>query len=229
LIGVLENRKKILRFQIGNQPVFFSQQLWQQRIQQAKKIVTFFHQENPHLPGIHQSELNSRLWHKSESVVSDVFFQDLVATGELKRTGELIFLAQFNPELSPAQLEFYQTVTVYLQNYKYIPPLLKEVYLNFPEQKKLLDILIAFGKTHSELVILPNGLLYLQSILLELQQILRQYLAAHPTISVAEFRDLIQVNRKYAVALLEYLDDIGFTKRVGDQRVLNANFKIKCD
>jgi selenocysteine-specific elongation factor len=37
---------------------------------------------------------------------------------------------------------------------------------------------------------------------------------------VAQVRDLLDTSRKYAIALLEHLDDIGVTRRVGDERVL---------
>lgn len=40
------------------------------------------------------------------------------------------------------------------------------------------------------------------------------------TITVAEVRDKFQTSRKYALALMEHLDAIGLTVRVGDERRL---------
>jgi len=37
---------------------------------------------------------------------------------------------------------------------------------------------------------------------------------------LAEVRDALRLNRRAVQPLLEYLDRIGFTKRVGDERVL---------
>jgi selenocysteine-specific elongation factor len=39
-------------------------------------------------------------------------------------------------------------------------------------------------------------------------------------ITVAEVRDLFQTSRKYAVALMEYLDEQKITRRNGNERVL---------
>jgi selenocysteine-specific elongation factor len=50
-------------------------------------------------------------------------------------------------------------------------------------------------------------------------QILK-FLREHGQINAAETRDLLQTSRKYAIALLEHLDDIKATRRVGDARVL---------
>ena len=49
------------------------------------------------------------------------------------------------------------------------------------------------------------------------------YLPTHPEgATAAELRDALGVSRKYAIPLLEYFDAQGFTKRVGDLRVLRG-------
>jgi selenocysteine-specific elongation factor len=40
------------------------------------------------------------------------------------------------------------------------------------------------------------------------------------SITVAQVRDQFQASRKYALALMEHLDERRVTKRVGDKRVL---------
>ena len=49
---------------------------------------------------------------------------------------------------------------------------------------------------------------------------IRAYLIEHKTITVAQVRDLFNTSRKYALALVEYLDAQGVTKRLGDERTL---------
>ena len=39
-------------------------------------------------------------------------------------------------------------------------------------------------------------------------------------ISVGEVRDMFNASRKYALALMEYLDAQAVTKRIGDKRIL---------
>jgi selenocysteine-specific elongation factor len=46
------------------------------------------------------------------------------------------------------------------------------------------------------------------------------HLQEHGTLTVAELRDLFDTSRKYALALLGYLDEKRITRRVGDERVL---------
>ncbi len=49
---------------------------------------------------------------------------------------------------------------------------------------------------------------------------IRAHFGEHQTITVAQVRDFFATSRKYALALMEYLDAQGITKRVGDERVL---------
>ena len=50
----------------------------------------------------------------------------------------------------------------------------------------------------------------------------RRAIERHGQVSVADVRDRMNTSRKYALALLEHLDDIGVTVRQGDVRTLKA-------
>jgi selenocysteine-specific elongation factor len=42
----------------------------------------------------------------------------------------------------------------------------------------------------------------------------------HGSVTIAEFRDRLNLSRKYAQAILEHLDKTGYTKRIEDRHVL---------
>jgi len=46
------------------------------------------------------------------------------------------------------------------------------------------------------------------------------HIQEHGSITVAQVRDMFGASRKYALALMEHLDDRRITRRVGDERVL---------
>jgi selenocysteine-specific elongation factor len=59
------------------------------------------------------------------------------------------------------------------------------------------------------------------SVANELKQIIREAIETHPEgVSVSEIRERLDTSRKFAVPFCEYLDRSGFTKRMGDRRVL---------
>ena len=48
----------------------------------------------------------------------------------------------------------------------------------------------------------------------------KEYINKNGNISVGDVRDLFQTSRKYALALVDYLDQQQVTRRVGDVRIL---------
>ncbi|MEK7316672.1 MAG: SelB C-terminal domain-containing protein, partial [Candidatus Eisenbacteria bacterium] len=53
----------------------------------------------------------------------------------------------------------------------------------------------------------------------ELEAKVRQHLSRNPDLSMAAFKELFQVSRKYSIPVLEQLDRTGLTRRQGDVRV----------
>jgi selenocysteine-specific elongation factor len=53
------------------------------------------------------------------------------------------------------------------------------------------------------------------------KELLIDYLQKNNKISAAQYRDLLNTNRKSAITLLEYFDNIKITKRVENDRILN--------
>ena len=65
-----------------------------------------------------------------------------------------------------------------------------------------------------------EGVFFHRRALDQISEQVRSYLAAKQQMTAAEFRDLIGSTRKYAVPLLEWLDQARVTRRVGDERIL---------
>ena len=65
-----------------------------------------------------------------------------------------------------------------------------------------------------------DGIVFSSEIFDEMLSGLRHYISQNDEITVGDFRDLYQTSRKYALAVLDYLDQQQITRRVGDARVL---------
>jgi len=80
----------------------------------------------------------------------------------------------------------------------------------------LLSLLIEQGRV----VKVSESVVYSVSAYNEMVTKVTAYLKANGKVSLAEVRDMFQTSRKYAQALLEHLDGLKITRRVGDERVL---------
>jgi selenocysteine-specific elongation factor len=74
------------------------------------------------------------------------------------------------------------------------------------------------------LIKLGEDILFLSDTYDEAQAKLRVYLQAHGKITVAEARDLLGATRKYILPLLEHMDALRITRRIGDERVPGTAF-----
>jgi selenocysteine-specific elongation factor len=81
------------------------------------------------------------------------------------------------------------------------------------------DVLLALVET-GQLVRLGPDVLLLPDTYRELVDWVKGYITKNGSVNVGQVRDGFKTSRKYALALLEYLDDQRITKRVGDERVL---------
>ena len=80
----------------------------------------------------------------------------------------------------------------------------------------VLNALIEQGRV----VKMNEGVVFAADAYREMVERLRAHLGKHGSITVAQVRDMFGASRKYALGLMEHLDDIRLTRRVGDERVL---------
>ncbi|MDK3161663.1 selenocysteine-specific translation elongation factor [Kamptonema cortianum] len=70
------------------------------------------------------------------------------------------------------------------------------------------------------LILLQPGLIFLRSSYEQAVAMVRRHIAVNGQITAAECRDQLGTSRKIAIALLEYMDAQGITRRTGEVRVL---------
>lgn len=102
------------------------------------------------------------------------------------------------------------------------PPMREELAVILKVDEKVILDLLRLSVERNQLVRI-NDSLYLDHITFDkILEGLRGYFKEKKEITVAEFRDIYKTSRKYAVPIMEYLDIIKFTLRVGDKRVLRT-------
>jgi selenocysteine-specific elongation factor len=83
------------------------------------------------------------------------------------------------------------------------------------------DELYRYLLSMDELVEISSSVVFRKKELTDIIAKTKEQLASGVQITVADFRDTFNTTRKYAVALLEYMDDLKITRRVDDFRILN--------
>src|SRR6478609_4677850 len=99
-------------------------------------------------------------------------------------------------------------------------PVMKEVLDKLPVDKARAQKLVTLLLRDRVLVKLADDLVFHHTALEGLRQLMAAQKAKTPRIDVATFKDMLGVTRKYAIPLLEYLDQQRVTRRVGDERII---------
>ncbi|GFP33480.1 selenocysteine-specific elongation factor, partial [Candidatus Hakubella thermalkaliphila] len=103
---------------------------------------------------------------------------------------------------------------------KYSPPSLAEIGeglgLDGDKIKRIVKALVDAGS----LVRVKQDLYYGREAMEENKDQVGGFLQPHGKITLAGLRDQLSTSRKYAQAILEYLDSVGFTRRIEDYRIL---------
>jgi len=184
-------------------------------VARVSTLVRDFHKENPLLPGMPKEELRSREFPGAPPFLLDSLIEratGIVSEGEVVRLAAHTLVFQEDEEQALEAIE-----RLFLQAGLAVPSTAEVLARSGVEParaRSLLQILLRRGK----LLKLSDDLVFHDTAL----RSLRALLAAHKgeRFSVARFKDLAGVSRKYAIPLLEYLDRERVTRREGDERVV---------
>ena len=171
-----------------------------------------FHQQFPLRPGMPRERLKSHL--ALDSGVFDSILSTLADEGVLVESGAGLWLSQHKIIFSPKQQAQIDALLRDFETQPYAPPGYKQSVERIGEE--LLTAMIATKL----LVRVGEDVLLLPQVFQVMQQAVIDHINQHGSITLAALRDQFETSRKYAVAVLEYLDQTGVTVRRGDVREL---------
>jgi selenocysteine-specific elongation factor len=134
--------------------------------------------------------------------------------GWLEQDGSFIRAPSHKPGLTKEQG---RTVQALLEKFRRQP-------FNTPSRREILEVIdieiLNYLVWSEQLISLSEDVLRLKETYKDAIKEIKAILMHQGTITIAEVRDLFQTSRKYALALMEYMDSVGLTTREGDVRRL---------
>jgi selenocysteine-specific elongation factor len=177
-----------------------------------------FHKANPLVGGISKEELREKLG--LHQTVMEAMLAQLAHDKKAEVAGEQVRLAGRGVELKDEEAKAKQQIEKAFADAGLKVPLMKEVLDKLPVDKARAQKLVTLLLRDRVLIKLADDLVFHQTALQGLRQLMATQKSKTPKIDVATFKDLIGVTRKYAIPLLEYLDQQRITRRVGDERII---------
>lgn len=184
------------------------------------RILEAYHRQFPLRSGIPSEELRTTL----DKQLDQRTFQSLLApwqqTGLLISEAGAVRQTEFRVELNERQSSLMERIAGIYREYGIAIPTITDVSRLVKAPPDALLALLRIGTERGLFSRAADGQYYQRETLETIQQLVRDHIAVHGTISVGELRDLTGSNRKFALQALEHLDVLHFTRRQGDERVL---------
>ncbi|MCI0399232.1 MAG: selenocysteine-specific translation elongation factor [Chloroflexi bacterium] len=184
-----------------------------QRLQeQLTGAIADFHRQYPLRLGMSREELRSRL--KLPAAVFNPLLAQAAAGGLLVESGALVRLPDHAVRFTPTQQAAIDRLLRRFERAGVNSPSVKEARAEVGDD--VYFALLDLGRLRP----VSDDVVYTTEEYERIVEQMKGYLRRHGRVNAAQVRDLFNTSRKYAIALLEHLDEIRVTRRVGDDREL---------
>lgn len=191
---------------------------------QVLKLIASYHQQNHLEPGISKEELRSKIPFDFDKQEFNKIMELLVSKNLIKEKENAAALFDFEISFTDAEKELKDKILKEFRKSLYSPPSIETIKNQLvdvdQQEEKKFNSIINYLLFKNVIIRLNDEILIHSQALIRAEKILKEYLKENSTIELAEFRDLIESSRKYALALLKKFEKEGLLKKDGDQRVL---------
>lgn len=186
---------------------------YEEVLEKLKKLLVEYHNRFKLKVGIPKIEVLSKfkLSQKETLELLDLFIEN----NEIRLEGNLVAEKDFVVNYDKKQLAEKERIEKDLLEGGFTPPTIKDLTNGEKPKVEILESLI-----DNTIVRLDADLVLHADVLKEAIQKVEEHFSANEQMGLAEFRDMTGSSRKYSMAILEYIDKLGITKRVENYRVL---------
>jgi selenocysteine-specific elongation factor len=206
-IGSLVEEGKVVSLGAGENGLLFTRAGWQRLAETVNARLAEYHRKNPTRTGMPRLELGG---HLKLGGYAPAALERLAGQGAIVEEGGTFRLPGHAIRLTPAQQAKVDAFLKSLADSPYSPP---AEAMPGPD---LLNMLVEQGKV----VKVSDNVAFATPAYREMVEKIKGRIKSNGKVGLGEVRDMFGTSRKYAQALLEYLDREKVTRRVGDERVL---------
>lgn len=219
-IKKLIKEEKIIEFKLSDSEYFIHIDYFNIIKNDIISFLESYHEKNSLKIGILKEELRSKYLSNIKPKLGELFIDKLICDDILKQNHLYISLKDFEIKFSKIEKDINENINKLMLKDKYNPPKISELIkvLDYKEEEisKIIDTMIQ----NNELILLNEDLIISKDGYQDALKTIKKYLSKNESISLGEFRDILNTSRKFAIVLLEDFDRNKFTKRIEDKRIM---------
>ena len=220
IVGRLAAGGRLVRCTIDNAECLVHGGAWQELVADIEKLLQTFHSANPLKEGLNREDLRHQCG-RQRSELFDAVLSQMSNEGAVNLVGALVRSARHQISFSQDEERLRSRIEEELKSADFGGmPDSRELSKRLQIEEKAVAQLLRAMQSLGSVIYLDETLFLHSDTVAAARTKLRGYLEVNTGITVSQFRELINSNRKYALALLNRFDSDGFTQRQEDVRIL---------
>jgi selenocysteine-specific elongation factor len=187
--------------------------VWREFRERAGQLIDKAHKTHPERRGLELNELRNQFDSLSPNVF-EALIVDLCANGFVS-AGSTIARQTHRATLPPELRAAAEKIRAALSNKPFDPPDRKTT-----AKDKQLQQALRFLIEQGEIVEISDEIVLLRDSVDQMRAAVSDFISVNGPATASQLREKIGTSRRIVIPFLEYLDRVGATQRVGDQRVL---------
>lgn len=143
--------------------------------------------------------------------------------GILAQEGTGLKLAEHKIKFDSPSVKILQKLQNKIDKGGMTPPFIKELVEEFNWDIKKVQPLLNYLCETGEFIKIQEGVYYKREKFTKIEESIRAWFGTHNELDVGDIKTLLGISRKYAIPILEFLDNSKVTYRVGNKRRLRAS------
>lgn len=220
MINKLVAENKVLLFPLTRETYVIHIDYFENLRDNIESELNTFHEKYPLKDGMSKEEIRSKFLRPAPAKLGESIIDRLIEHDYLKQDKEYIKLKNFKVKANDEQEKLILKIKNIMEKNAYNPLKREEMISNLDIKKEDFDEVFNYLVNIEEIIKLDNDIyLSIDDINLGIDRLV-EYINKNGSVSIAEFRDLLNSNRKTALPFLEYADQKKITLREGDKRIL---------
>ena len=211
----------LVRLSADGDELIVSSELWQSYVNCLDQQLAQWHSARPMEPGIRPESLLALIHPQIPARLFKALLNDRIRAGEVVHHDQLIRALGHRPTLSPQVQREWQQLETRMKARGLNIPLRSEIQKDTGFDAKRLETLTRPAIKTGDLFEIGEKRLALPATLRELARLVKQFTDASGGISVIEAKQVFGLGRNLTIEILEFFDQIGYTKRSGNLRLIS--------
>jgi len=181
----------------------------------------YFHQKSPMKSGLSREELRTKLPSEMDVKLFQILINGLIRSGEIILERDKLRLPEHRVS-SVDERGLIKRIEEAMLGGGLQPASSKELSEEWSEDDESIRQILEHLTHEGVLIKVKTGMYFHRTHIEHLKEKLVAYLKRNQEITTAQFKEITGASRKFAIPLIEYLDQIKLTLRLGEKRVLRS-------